>query len=237
MIVPEKLEHRARVRGAIHANFWDQAVQSVRALDGLARTLPCEPPPLGQTCASGLSRTQQLLALHALWVPFVPAFDANSGGLVRASSHALRLSAACGCKPCALTAAELRRTACQCLAWPGKACPAMPPPAFSCAAPPVWPGSLPAIMAAGARPGTGKDWRPQLVAGAAGPRARPADACRAPPRRARGARLKRAADSLACTRRSLAPCVRAAVPSEQCCTCFLIAQTGRTKPALESLVC
>lgn len=144
MIVPEKLEHRARVRGAIHANFWDQAVQSVRALDGLARTLPCEPPPLGQTCASGLSRTQQLLALHALWVPFVPAFDANSGGLVRASSHALRLSAACGCKPCALTAAELRRTACQCLAWPGKACPAMPPPALSCAAPPVWPGNLPA---------------------------------------------------------------------------------------------
>ena len=27
MIVPEKLENRARVRGAIHANFWDQSVQ------------------------------------------------------------------------------------------------------------------------------------------------------------------------------------------------------------------
>ena len=25
--MPEKLENRARVRGAIHANFWDQSVQ------------------------------------------------------------------------------------------------------------------------------------------------------------------------------------------------------------------
>ena len=83
MIVPEKLEHRARVRGAIHANFWDQPVQSTRSLDGLVRTLPCEPPPLTQTCASGLSRTQQLLALQALWFPCVPSFDADMGGLVR----------------------------------------------------------------------------------------------------------------------------------------------------------
>ncbi|KAK9843446.1 hypothetical protein WJX81_003011 [Elliptochloris bilobata] len=82
MIVPEKLEHRARVRGAIHANFWDQPVQSTRSLDGLARTLPCEPPPLTQTCASGLSRTQQLLALQALWFPCVPSYDADMGGLV-----------------------------------------------------------------------------------------------------------------------------------------------------------
>ena len=61
------------------------AVQSTRSLDGLARTLPCEPPPLAQTCASGLSRTQQLLALQALWFPCVPSYDADMGGLVRQS--------------------------------------------------------------------------------------------------------------------------------------------------------
>ena len=60
-------------------------MQSTRSLDGLARTLPCEPPPLAQTCASGLSRTQQLLALQALWFPCVPSYDADMGGLVRQS--------------------------------------------------------------------------------------------------------------------------------------------------------
>ena len=59
------------------------SLQSTRSLDGLARTLPCEPPPLAQTCASGLSRTQQLLALQALWFPCVPSYDADMGGLVR----------------------------------------------------------------------------------------------------------------------------------------------------------
>lgn len=81
-LLPEKLSSRGEVRGAIAAQFWDQPVQSVKSVDGLVRTLPCEPPPLGQCASSGLSRTQQMVAVQALELPFTPAYDASEGGVV-----------------------------------------------------------------------------------------------------------------------------------------------------------
>lgn len=50
---------------------------------GVRRLLPCEPPPLPQTGASGLSRAQQLLAFQAVAFPVLPAYNATQGGLVR----------------------------------------------------------------------------------------------------------------------------------------------------------
>ena len=81
-LLPEKLSSRGEVRGAIAAQFWDQPVQSVKSVDGLVRTLPCEPPPLGQCASSGLSRAQQMVAVQALELPFTPAYDASEGGVV-----------------------------------------------------------------------------------------------------------------------------------------------------------
>ena len=81
--LPEKLSSRGEVRGSIASQFWDQPAQSAKCLDGLVRTLPCEPPPLQQCSTSGLSRTQQLVAAQALDLPFFPSYVASEGGLVR----------------------------------------------------------------------------------------------------------------------------------------------------------
>lgn len=81
-VLPDKLSQRQKVRGAIAAQFWEQPISSSRSIDGIARTLPCEPPPLPQTAPSGLSRSQQLLAAQALHIFALPAFDGNHGGLV-----------------------------------------------------------------------------------------------------------------------------------------------------------
>ncbi|KAK9806896.1 hypothetical protein WJX72_006721 [[Myrmecia] bisecta] len=81
-LVPEKLGARQEVRCAVCAQFWEQPVQSSKSSDGLARTLPCEPPPLSLTSPTGLNRTQELLAIQALGIPCMPAFDADGGGVV-----------------------------------------------------------------------------------------------------------------------------------------------------------
>lgn len=87
-LVPEKLNSRQEVRNAISSQFWDQPVHSVRSLDGTARTLPCEPPPIGQTAASGLLRSQELLATQAAGLTVMPGFSSQDGGLVSLSSAA-----------------------------------------------------------------------------------------------------------------------------------------------------
>lgn len=89
-LLPEKLSSRGEVRGSIASQFWDQPAQSAKSLEGLVRTLPCEPPPLQQCGHSGLSRAQQLVAAQALDVPFFPSYVASEGGLV--SSLACKIS-------------------------------------------------------------------------------------------------------------------------------------------------
>ena len=86
-LLPEKLSSRGEVRGAVASQFWDQSVQSPKSLDGLVRTLPCEPPPLSQSASSGLTRSQQMVAAQALDLPFTPAYAADEGGAVRAHGH------------------------------------------------------------------------------------------------------------------------------------------------------
>lgn len=81
-LVPEKLNSRQEVRNAIASQFWDQPAHSVRSLDGMARTLACEPPPVGQTAASGLLRPQQLLITQAAGLPVLPGFSRHDGGVV-----------------------------------------------------------------------------------------------------------------------------------------------------------
>lgn len=81
-IVPEKLNSRQEVRNAISSQFWDQTVHSARSLDGQARTLACEPPPVGQTAASGLLRSQELLTTQAAGVPVMPGYCKHHGGVV-----------------------------------------------------------------------------------------------------------------------------------------------------------
>ena len=81
-IVPEKLNSRQEVRNAISSQFWDQTVHSARSLDGTARTLACEPPPVGQTAASGLLRSQELLTTQAAGVPVMPGYCKQHGGVV-----------------------------------------------------------------------------------------------------------------------------------------------------------
>ena len=81
-LVPEKLNSRQEVRNAIASQFWDQPVLSAKSLDGLARTLPCEPPPVGQTADSGLIRAQELLVAQALGLSFMPGYSSLDGGLV-----------------------------------------------------------------------------------------------------------------------------------------------------------
>ena len=81
-LVPEKLSSRQEVRNAIASQFWDQPAHSARSLDGTARTLACEPPPVGLTAASGLLRPQQLLVTQAAGVPVMPGFSRSDGGVV-----------------------------------------------------------------------------------------------------------------------------------------------------------
>ena len=81
-LVPEKLNSRQEVRNAIASQFWDQPAHSVRSLDGMARTLACEPPPVGQTAASGLLRPQQLLITQAAGLPILPGYSRHDGGVV-----------------------------------------------------------------------------------------------------------------------------------------------------------
>lgn len=82
-LLPEKLGSRGEVRGAIGSQFWDQSVQSPVSINGLVCTLPCEPPPLLMSAASGLTRSQQMVAAQALDIPFTPSFVADEGGVVR----------------------------------------------------------------------------------------------------------------------------------------------------------
>lgn len=81
-LVPEKLQNRQEVRQAISSQFWDQPLQSTISQDGLAKTLPCEPPPLSQTGYSGLFRPQELLVTQALGLPAMPGYSQQDGGLV-----------------------------------------------------------------------------------------------------------------------------------------------------------
>ena len=81
-IVPEKLNSRQEVRNAISSQFWDQTVHSARSTDGTARTLACEPPPVSQTAASGLLRSQALLTTQAAGVPVMPGYCKHHGGVV-----------------------------------------------------------------------------------------------------------------------------------------------------------
>ena len=90
-LLPEKLSNRGEVRGAVASQFWDQSVQSPKSLNGLVRTLPCEPPPLPQSTSSGLTRSQQMVAAQALDLPFTPAYAADEGGVVRAYRHTSHL--------------------------------------------------------------------------------------------------------------------------------------------------
>ena len=88
-LVPEKLNSRQEVRNAISSQFWDQPVHSARSLDGTARTLACEPPSVGQTAASGLLRSQELLATQAAGLPLIPGFCKHHGGVVSSSTNLL----------------------------------------------------------------------------------------------------------------------------------------------------
>lgn len=83
MVVPEKFLDREHLKATLHSQFWGQGVESARVLSGVARTLPCEPPPLSQTTPSGLSRSQQLLLLQrGLDAPCLPSYSAEQGGVV-----------------------------------------------------------------------------------------------------------------------------------------------------------
>jgi len=68
------------------SQFWNEEVSSSRSLDGVAHSLPAEPPPLGLVAGTRLSRSQQLLLLQRfLGIPCTPSYavDAdNKGGLV-----------------------------------------------------------------------------------------------------------------------------------------------------------
>ena len=89
-LVPEKLNSRQEVRNAISSQFWDQPVHSGRLVDGVATTLACEPPPPGQTAASGLLRPQELLITQAAGVPAMPGYSEHSGGLVSCTPNTLK---------------------------------------------------------------------------------------------------------------------------------------------------
>jgi hypothetical protein len=85
-IIPEKLSSRNGSRSAIASQFWESAEHSPRYIDGQVWELPCEPPALNLVGASGLSRAQQLLSAQSMGAPFLPSYDASSGGLVSGSS-------------------------------------------------------------------------------------------------------------------------------------------------------
>lgn len=59
------------------------SLQSVKSVDALAQTLPCEPPPVALAVDPGLNRMQQLLAAQALIAPAIPSYAATEGGVVQ----------------------------------------------------------------------------------------------------------------------------------------------------------
>eukprot|EP00897_Mesotaenium_endlicherianum_P009851 jgi/Mesen1/8895/ME000535S08204 len=75
-----------KMKHILASQFWNQEVESTRSLEAVARTLPSEPPPLGITQGSRISRAQQLLLLQRfLPVPFTPSYAVDNddgGGLV-----------------------------------------------------------------------------------------------------------------------------------------------------------
>jgi hypothetical protein len=81
-LVPESRRSRQDVKASVASQFWEQPVHSTKSVDGQLWLLPCEPPALNLTGASGLSRTQQLLAAQAVRVPFFPSYDGSNDGLV-----------------------------------------------------------------------------------------------------------------------------------------------------------
>eukprot|EP00882_Tetradesmus_deserticola_P032039 GHRQ01036250.1.p1 GENE.GHRQ01036250.1~~GHRQ01036250.1.p1 ORF type:complete len:192 (+),score=29.26 GHRQ01036250.1:136-711(+) len=81
-IIPEKRQLEDHVHGALAAQFWSQSIENTRSLNGLACTAPCEPQPLRLHAPSGLSRTQFLVAAHAVRVPVFPGFCDEHGGTV-----------------------------------------------------------------------------------------------------------------------------------------------------------
>ena len=107
-LIPERLRSRADVKSAISSQFWEQQVHSTRSIDGVVWALPCEPPALNLVGSSGLSRTQQLLAVQALGVPALPSYDGNSEGVVSVGDHLARASGRGAAR--AAAAAERRST-------------------------------------------------------------------------------------------------------------------------------
>ncbi|WIA21737.1 hypothetical protein OEZ85_000902 [Tetradesmus obliquus] len=81
-VIPEKHQLEDHVHGALAAQFWSQGIENTRSLTGQACTAPCEPQPLRLHAPSGLSRTQFLVAAHAVRVPVFPGFCNEHGGTV-----------------------------------------------------------------------------------------------------------------------------------------------------------
>lgn len=61
---------------------WNSESVSTDTIDGVTRSLPCEPHPLGFEAPSGLSRVAQLSAAQAVGMPFLLAYCMNQDGLV-----------------------------------------------------------------------------------------------------------------------------------------------------------
>eukprot|EP00775_Hariotina_reticulata_P006226 gene6226-6463_t len=81
-IIPEKRQLEDHVQGALSAQFWSQGIESARSLTGYSCTAPGEPQPLSLNAPSGLSRTQFLVAAHAVRVPVFPSYCEQHGGTV-----------------------------------------------------------------------------------------------------------------------------------------------------------
>lgn len=82
-IVPEKMSARQGSRSSLSSQFWESTEHSTRYIDGRVWKLACEPPALYINGSSGVSRSQQLVALQALGIPAIPSYDQHSGGVVR----------------------------------------------------------------------------------------------------------------------------------------------------------
>eukprot|EP00250_Pteridium_aquilinum_P013023 c21086_g1_i1 orf=89-1453(+) len=60
----------------VDSQFWNQEMESSRAVDGVVRTLPFEPPPLGLQRGNRLIRSQQLLLLQEYGsFPVTPSYS------------------------------------------------------------------------------------------------------------------------------------------------------------------
>eukprot|EP00879_Flechtneria_rotunda_P024920 GHRR01026447.1.p1 GENE.GHRR01026447.1~~GHRR01026447.1.p1 ORF type:complete len:127 (+),score=11.14 GHRR01026447.1:166-546(+) len=89
-IIPDKRQLKDHVNGAVAAQFWSQGIHNARSLTGQGYTAPCEPQPLRLNAPSGLSRTQFLVAAHAVRVPVFPGFCEEHGGTVSSNLHQQR---------------------------------------------------------------------------------------------------------------------------------------------------